>query len=41
PIAFMEGIVGRFFLQYGLAIVFAVSVSLLVALTLTPMLASR
>ncbi|PQA86651.1 AcrB/AcrD/AcrF family protein [Marinicaulis flavus] len=41
PIAFMEGVVGRFFLQYGLAIVFAVSVSLLVALTLTPMLASR
>lgn len=41
PIAFMEGIVGRFFLQYGLAIVFAVSVSLLVALTLTPMLSSR
>lgn len=41
PIAFMEGIVGRFFFQYGLTIVFSVSVSLLVALTLTPMLASR
>ncbi|MCC2113348.1 MAG: efflux RND transporter permease subunit, partial [Hyphomicrobiales bacterium] len=41
PIAFMEGIVGRFFLQYGLTIVFSVSVSLLVALTLTPMLSSR
>ncbi|MBZ0216540.1 MAG: efflux RND transporter permease subunit, partial [Fimbriimonadaceae bacterium] len=41
PIAFMEGIVGRFFFQYGLAIVFSVSVSLLVALTLTPMLASQ
>jgi HAE1 family hydrophobic/amphiphilic exporter-1 len=41
PIAFMDGIVGRFFYQYGLAIVFSVSVSLLVALTLTPMLASR
>ena len=41
PIAFMEGIVGRFFFQYGLAIVFSVSVSLLVALTLSPMLASR
>lgn len=41
PIAFMSGIVGRFFLQYGLAIVFSVSVSLLVALTLTPMLSSR
>jgi HAE1 family hydrophobic/amphiphilic exporter-1 len=41
PIAFMEGIVGRFFFQYGLAIVFSVSVSLLVAFTLTPMLAAR
>lgn len=41
PIAFMEGIVGRFFLQYGLTIVFSVSVSLLVALSLSPMLASR
>jgi len=41
PIAFMDGIVGRFFYQYGLAIVLSVSVSLLVALTLTPMLASR
>ncbi|MBN9278839.1 MAG: efflux RND transporter permease subunit, partial [Hyphomicrobium sp.] len=41
PIAFMSGIVGRFFFQYGLAIVFSVTVSLLVALTLTPMLSSR
>lgn len=41
PIAIMEGIVGQFLLQYGLTIVFSVSVSLLVAFTLTPMLASR
>ena len=41
PIAFMSGIIGRFIFQYGLAIVFSVSVSLLVALTLTPMLSSR
>ena len=41
PIAFMDGIVGQFFFQYGLTIVFAVSVSLLVAFTLTPMLASK
>jgi HAE1 family hydrophobic/amphiphilic exporter-1 len=41
PIAFMDGIVGRFFFQYGLAIVFSVTVSLLVAITLTPMLASK
>jgi HAE1 family hydrophobic/amphiphilic exporter-1 len=41
PIAFMEGIVGRFFFQYGLTIVFSVGISLLVSLTLTPMLCSR
>ncbi|MFZ3033659.1 MAG: efflux RND transporter permease subunit [Parvibaculum sp.] len=41
PIAFMSGIVGRFFFQYGLAITFSVLVSLLVSLTLTPMLSSR
>jgi HAE1 family hydrophobic/amphiphilic exporter-1 len=41
PIAFMEGVVGQFFRDYGLAIVFSVSVSLLVALTLSPMLCSR
>lgn len=41
PIAFMSGIVGRFFFQYGLAITFSVLVSLLVSLTLTPMLAAR
>ncbi len=41
PIAFMEGIVGRFFYQYGLTIVFSVGISLLVSLTLTPMLCSR
>ena len=36
PIAFMQGMVGRFFFEYGLTVVFAVAVSLLVALTLTP-----
>jgi len=41
PIAFMEGVVGRFFYQYGLAIVFSVLVSLLVSLTLTPALCSK
>jgi hydrophobic/amphiphilic exporter-1 (mainly G- bacteria), HAE1 family len=35
------GVVGQFLYQYGLTIVFSVSISLLVALTLTPMLASR
>ena len=41
PIAFMDGVVGRFFYQFGLAIVFSVLVSLLVSLTLTPALCSK
>lgn len=41
PIAFMGGIVGRFFAQFGLTITFAVLFSLFVSFTLTPMLASR
>ena len=41
PIAFMEGVVGQFFYQYGLTVVFSIAVSLLVSLTLTPMLSSR
>lgn len=41
PIAFMEGLVGEFFFQYGLTVSFAVAVSFLVSMTLTPMLASR
>jgi HAE1 family hydrophobic/amphiphilic exporter-1 len=40
PVAFMKGIIGRFFLQFALTVVFAVLVSLLVSLTLTPMLSS-
>lgn len=41
PIAFMEGIAGRFFFQYGLAVTFSIAVSLLVSLTLTPTLCAR
>jgi hydrophobe/amphiphile efflux-1 (HAE1) family protein len=41
PVAFMPGIVGRFFFQFGIVISFAVTVSLFVAFTLTPMLSSR
>jgi HAE1 family hydrophobic/amphiphilic exporter-1 len=41
PIAFMSGIVGRFFYQFGLTIVFATFFSLLISFTLTPMLASK
>ncbi|MEQ8180692.1 MAG: efflux RND transporter permease subunit, partial [Smithellaceae bacterium] len=40
PVAFMKGIIGRFFLQFALTIVFAVMVSLLVSFTLTPMMSS-
>ena len=41
PIAFMKGIIGKFFYQFGLTVSFTLCLSLLVALTLTPMLASR
>ncbi len=40
PVAFMGGIVGRFFFQFGLTVAWAVLVSMLVSLTLTPMLAA-
>ncbi|HVG94743.1 MAG TPA: efflux RND transporter permease subunit [Planctomycetota bacterium] len=36
PVAFMQGIVGRFFFQFGVTISVAVLLSLLEALTLTP-----
>jgi len=41
PVAFMEGIIGRFFYQFGITVAFAVFISLFVAFTLTPMLSSR
>lgn len=41
PVAFMHGIVGRFFYQFGLTVAFAVLISLFVAFTLTPMMSSR
>lgn len=41
PVAFMEGIIGRFFYEFGLTVAFAVLISLFVAFTLTPMMASR
>jgi len=40
PVAFMKGIIGRFFMSFALTVVFAVMVSLLVSFTLTPMLAA-
>ena len=41
PIAFMGGIVGEFFRSFGASVAVAVSCSLFVSFTLTPMLASR
>ncbi|MCE5199949.1 MAG: efflux RND transporter permease subunit [Armatimonadota bacterium] len=41
PIAFMGGIVGQFFRQFGLTVVVATAFSLFMSFTLTPMLASR
>ena len=40
PIAFMQGIVGRFFFQFGVTVTVAVLVSLFVSFTLDPMLSS-
>ena len=41
PIAFISGILGQLFRQYGLTVVAATLFSLLISFTLTPMLASR
>ena len=40
PIAFMSGIIGRFFFQFGVTVAVAVLVSLFVSFTLDPMLSS-
>lgn len=41
PVIFMEGIIGKFFKSFAVVVTFGVLVSLLVSLTLTPMLCSR
>ncbi len=41
PVAFMKGIIGKFFFQFGVTISVAVALSLLEALTLAPMRCSR
>jgi HAE1 family hydrophobic/amphiphilic exporter-1 len=41
PVIFMQGVVGRFFYQYGITVTAAVFLSLLEALTLTPMRCAR
>ncbi len=40
PVAFMGGIIGRFFYQFGLTVAWAVLVSLFVSFTMTPMLSA-
>ncbi len=41
PVAFISGLIGRFYFQFGVTVSAAVLISLFVALTLTPMLCSR
>ncbi|MAT15485.1 MAG: RND transporter, partial [Planctomyces sp.] len=41
PVAFMEGLVGQFFYEFGMTVAFAVIVSTLIALFLSPMLCSK
>jgi HAE1 family hydrophobic/amphiphilic exporter-1 len=41
PVAYMKGIVGRFFFAFGITVAISVSVSLFVAFWLTPMLSSK
>lgn len=41
PVVFMQGVIGKYFLQYGVTVTVAVLLSLLEALTLTPMRCSR
>ena len=41
PVVFMQGVIGKYFLQYGITVTVAVLLSLLEALTLTPMRCSR
>jgi multidrug efflux pump subunit AcrB len=40
PVAFMSGIIGRYFFQFGITVTVAVMVSLFVSFTLDPMLSS-
>ena len=41
PVAFIQGVIGRFFFEFGVTVAVAIVASSLVALTLTPMLCSR
>jgi HAE1 family hydrophobic/amphiphilic exporter-1 len=41
PVAFMKGMIGKFFFEFGMTVTFAVLISLFISFTLTPMLCSR
>jgi HAE1 family hydrophobic/amphiphilic exporter-1 len=41
PVAFMGGIIGRFFFHFGITVVVTITLSLILAMTLTPFLCSR
>lgn len=41
PIAFMSGLIGKFFYQFGLTVAFATVVSMFVSFTLTPILSTK
>ncbi len=41
PVAFMDGMVGQFFYQFGVTVAVAVAISFAVSLTLTPMLSAQ
>jgi len=41
PVAFMKGIIGRFFYQFGMTVAITMIISLFVSFTLTPFLCSR
>jgi hydrophobic/amphiphilic exporter-1 (mainly G- bacteria), HAE1 family len=41
PVAMMQGLIGKFFFQFGITVSIAVMLSMLVSFTLTPMLSAR
>jgi HAE1 family hydrophobic/amphiphilic exporter-1 len=41
PVAYMKGLIGRFFFEFGITVSVAVLISMLVSFTLTPMLSGR
>ena len=41
PVAFMDGLVGQFFYEFGMTVTFAVIISTFIAVTLSPMLCSQ